>query len=200
MESIWEKLLLVAIAVGTWYNSRKLEAVKKEFSERTNARKFLFEKEMEFYQIFFKAITDLRNPLVASTAAVRRMPEEQTALDWQQQNWSEFSKAFNQLHIASMSYRPFYPEDIFAEVDTFLNTCWRRHLKHGDMISDMIEERRDSPEIARNREVRELSKQILEMTDRVIRLMRSRIDSFRGNSAEHPGTLNSILKRAGVRR
>jgi hypothetical protein len=181
MESVVEKLLLAGLILGaTWYTNWKLAAFKHDLLTRVNARKFLFEKEMEFYQFFFKLITDLRNPLVAFTASFQQSPRDQTRVEWEQQYGSEFRKAFHELFITSMSYRPFFPENIYAEVDILLKTCNKRLRWHESMVSEMIDERKNAPDPVQFRQVTALSQNILEMTDGVIKLMRSRIDSFRG--------------------
>ncbi len=187
MESTAERLLfawgpsfvvVVATSVAGWYFNRRLEAFKHDLLTKVNARKLLLEKEMEFYARFFKAITELRDPLLEFTASVIRAPEGETRVDREQNNYSAFEKAYNELYEITLSYRPFYPEDIYVEAENLLKACYRRLISHGDMISQLVRPGRDTPEMASYQRVKKLSQDILALTDQIIITIRARIESY----------------------
>jgi len=81
---------------------------------------------MEFYQHLFRALTELRDPIAEFRAPVIRTSSDVTRVQREQNNYSAFSAAYNDLYSAVLSYRPFYPETIYSEAEELLKTCYRR--------------------------------------------------------------------------
>lgn len=183
MEATLEKLLIagvpsVLVVVATWWLNRKLESFKHDLLTKVHAKKLLFEKEMEFYEHLFRALTELRDPIAEFTATVISRPRDETLVQWEQNNYSAFSAAYNELYNAVLSYRPFYPEAIYSEAEKLLKTCYRRQNHHEIMISYLIQEHQDTPRPKDNKKVREDSEQVLEMTNQLIATVKSRIEKY----------------------
>jgi hypothetical protein len=170
MDSITEKLLIAAIPsllvlIAAWLLNRKLESFKHDLLSKVHARKFLFEKEMEFYERLFRALTELRNPIAECTSPIVRKPVDETWVQYEQKNYAEVAKAYNELYNAVLSFRPFYPEVIYSEAESLLRTCYRRQRIHDDMISELTRSEKDASKA--RQQVRETSETVFDIDDPV---------------------------------
>lgn len=117
-------------------NTKIVESLKSQFDQASHAAKVQFETEFRIYKEVWVSVLSLRNATLSLRPVLDKRDPAETPQAEQRRRLGDFYKAFYDFRKIAEENKPFYPEDIWKELNALLQ------LMHGEAIAY----RMDSPE------------------------------------------------------
>ena len=149
--------------------TEKVEEIRVEYAKRQHVSEKAFDKEFEILSEVWASLFELRNAVLTLRPVFDTVDPKESEEERINKRLTEFGACFNNFAKIFVSNQPFYPKDIFFELDTIrlLTLSEANEYKYSKLAMRDIEKYWKKAEENRNK--------IVESIDRVGELIRQRV-------------------------
>lgn len=149
----------------------KLEAVKTDLASRSHFSKIRYEEELKIYKEVWPLLIELRNATLSLRPIIdTKLEPGETDVQRKEKRAEPFSKALQAFWAKVESNKPFYPQEIWEQLNKWSDLAWSEAV--GYQMTDARQHREYWDDAIKNRDA------ILKQIDTICEAIRSRLNKF----------------------